>query len=209
MTISDEKKLEILHDHYKETFTRIKEVEVNRDKLFLWLIAIFAALILQISYPNAISKTIGKLSIFGAELDIKNLPLPTILSVTWMLALVISLRYCQAVIFLNRQYPYLHKLEDKISPELGGDEIYRREGYVYLQDKSPFLNATWVFYDIIFPVIVISATTLLAFLEYAHTFKINVFDSIAAVLMFVIFFIYRILPALIYRWRKLTGRGSP
>jgi len=201
--LPEEKKLDILHDHYKETFARIKEVEANRDKLFLWLIAILAALILQISYPVAVGKTIGKLSIFGAELDIDHLPLPALLNVTWLLGLVIGLRYCQGVTFVSRQYPYLHSLEDVISPMLGGGNMYRREGEVYLKDFPAFLNFAWIFYDFFFPLTIMLASAWLAVIEYRHIKEINIFDIATAAALFLVFFVYRIVPALISLWNRI------
>jgi hypothetical protein len=66
-----DKQLEILHDHYKETFTRLREVEALRDRLFLRLIGLFALLIIEIGYPAALGGTLGKLSVLGGNLIFK------------------------------------------------------------------------------------------------------------------------------------------
>jgi len=209
--ISKDKKLDILHDHYKETFSRIKEVESSRDKTFIWLIALFSALILQISYPIAVGKAIGKISIFGTELNISVLPLPAILDVTWLLTLVIGLKYCQNVTFVNRQYPYLHSLEDVISPELGGGDLYRREGHVYLKDFPIVLDIAWFFYGFFFPITIMSAALWLMVLEKRHGAHPSVFDIIVALALFAVFFIYRVLPTIIYVWKSFGAwiRGGP
>ena len=47
----DSPRLEVLHDHYKESFSYIRERERERDRLFLILIALFALLALEIQYP--------------------------------------------------------------------------------------------------------------------------------------------------------------
>jgi len=86
-----DKQLEILHDHYKETFARMREAEALRDRLFLWMIGLFALLSLEIGYPAAIGGTLGKLSIAGGELNLQALPLPALLNATWVLTLTISL----------------------------------------------------------------------------------------------------------------------
>ena len=54
-----EKQLDILHDHYKETFARMREVEAKRDRLFLGVIGLFALLSLEIGYPAAVGGTLN------------------------------------------------------------------------------------------------------------------------------------------------------
>ena len=100
--MTNQKQLEILHDHYKETFARLRETEASRDQLFLWVIGLFALLSLEIGYPAAIGGSLGKLSIAGGELNLQALPLPALLNVTWVLTLAIGLRYCQTSVLVNR-----------------------------------------------------------------------------------------------------------
>src|SRR5207249_5794972 len=122
-----DKQLDILNDHYKDTFTRLRESEQARDRLFLSLIGLFALLILEVGYPAAVGGSLGKMSILGGELNLQALPLPALLNASWVLTLVIGLQYCQATVRVNRQYPYLHTLEETISPALGGGDLYQRE----------------------------------------------------------------------------------
>src|SRR2546428_9720906 len=98
-----DKQLEILNDHYKETFARLRAAEALRDRLFLWMIGLFALLILEIGYPAAVGGALKKLSIAGGELDLQALPLPALLNATWVLTLTIGLRYCQTSVLGNRQ----------------------------------------------------------------------------------------------------------
>lgn len=156
-----EKQLDILHDHYKETFARIRDAEASRDRLFLVLIGLFALLSLEIGYPAALGGTLGTLNIAGGELNLQALPLPALLNITWVLTLAIGLRYCQTSILINRQYPYLHLLEETISAAVGGDDLYQREGKVYLRGYPLMLNVAWFVYGILFPAIVMIASALL------------------------------------------------
>src|SRR5215217_8064842 len=104
----DSPRLEVLHDHYKESFSYIRERERERDRLFLILIALFALLALEIQYPINFRGAVGTLTV-----------------------LVITFRYCRASSNVEGQYTYLHTLEDKISAELKDKELYRREGKAY------------------------------------------------------------------------------
>ncbi len=200
-----DKQLEILHDHYKETFARIRQAEALRDRLFLWLIGLFALLILEIGNPAAAGRTLGKLSIVGGELNLQALPLQALLNVTWVLTLTIGLRYCQTSVFVNRQYPYLHELEEAISPQVGGGNLYQREGKVYLREYPLLLDVAWFAYSILFPLIVIFATFWLFIWEFSrmlYPIYHIVFDAFIASALVCFFFLYRLQPALAALWRK-------
>ncbi len=210
MPLSD-KQLEILHDHYKETFERIREVEQTRDRLFLWVIGLFALLCLEIGFPASVSKSLGKLSIAGGEIDLQALPFGPLLNVTWALALVITLQYCRKAVWVNRQYPYLHYLERRLSPELGGGDLYQREGKVYLSDYPPMLELAWFAYSFLFPLIVMVAALGLAIWEYNrlqyHPLHI-LFDICMAATLIVFLFLYRVQPYLAAQRDKLTKKPS-
>jgi hypothetical protein len=204
-----DKQLDILHDHYKETFTRLREAETLRDRLFLWVIGIFALLILEIGYPAVVGGALGKLSIAGGEINLKSLPLPALLNATWVMALTLSLRYCQTSVLVNRQYPYLHALEEAISPEVGGGDLYQREGKVYLREYPLLLDVAWFAYVILFPLIVMFATLGLAFWEFTsvgYPIYHRLFDVLIAVALTCFFFLYRMQPALTFKWRKWQAR---
>lgn len=205
-----DKELEILHDHYKETFARLREAEVSRDRLFLWVIALFALLILEIGYPAAVGGTLAELSIAGWKLNLKALPLPALLNITWLLTLIIGLRYCQTSVFVNRQYPYLHELEGSISPEVGGGNLYRREGMVYLNEYPLLLDVAWFAYCILFPLIVIFATVGLSIWEITqvpYPLYHKLFDTFFAINLICCFFLYRMQPALASQWKKWQMRS--
>jgi hypothetical protein len=206
-----DKQLEILHEHYKETFARIREAEVSRDRLFLWVIGLFSLLSVEIGYPSAIGGALGKLSIAGGELNLQALPLPALLNATWVLTLAISLRYCQTSVLVSRQYPYLHSLEKALSPEFGGGNIYQREGKVYLSEYPLLLDVAWFAYHILFPVIVMGATVFLGWVEF---WKLPypplhiLFDVVIATTLIIFFFLYRVQPALVARWQKREARQA-
>jgi hypothetical protein len=204
-----DKQLEILHDHYKETFARLREVESSRDRLFLWVIGLFALLSVEIGYPAAIGGALGKLNIAGGELNLQALPLPALLNVTWVLTLAMGLRYCQTSVLVNRQYPYLHSLEETISPELGGGDLYQREGKVYLREYPLLLDVAWFAYGILFPLIVMFATFGLAIWELSrvlYPLPHILFDTFIAGALIIFFFLYRVQPAIASRWRKWQTR---
>ncbi len=201
-----DKRLEILHDHYKETFARVLAVEKERERLFLIVIGLYALLSLEIGYPAAIGGALEKVSLLGTEISLKDLPLPALLNATWVLTLAISLRYCRTSVWVNRHYPYVHHLEEVISPGLGGGDIYRREGKVYLQDYPPILNVAWFAYAYFFPILVIAATGGLLIWEYrqlTYAWPHRLLDGAVGITLITLFFIYRVQPSMAAQWKTL------
>jgi hypothetical protein len=191
----DSPRLEVLHDHYKESFSYIRERERERDRLFL--IALFALLALEIQYPINFRGAVGTLTFLGIELNVDALPLPAFLTATWVTVLVITLRYCQASTNVERQYKYLHTLEDKISAELEDDELYRREGRAYKSEYPLFSWWAWRFYVVVLPVIASIVTVVLIYNEWArldYPLLGKLFDVISASGIAVSFVLYRIVP---------------
>ena len=201
-----EKQLDILHDHYKETFARMRETEALRDRLFLWVIGLFALLSLEIGYPAAVGGVLGTLNVAGGELNLQALPLPALLNATWVLTLAIGLRYCQTAVFVNRQYPYLHGLEEAISPLVGGGDLYHREGRVYLRGYPLLLNLAWIAYGVIFPFIVMGATIGLLIWEFTRlpypVYHIY-FDGFVGGSLIFFYFFYRVEPTVSLLGRRL------
>src|SRR3712207_5106984 len=207
--MSDSPRLEVLHDHYKESFSYIRERERERDRLFLILIALFALLALEIQYPINFRGAVGTLTFLGIELNVDALPLPAFLTATWVTVLVITLRYCQASTNVERQYQYLHTLEDKISAELGDKELYRREGRAYKSEYPLFSWWAWRFYVVVLPVIAIIATGVLIYQEWTgleYPLLGKIFDLVSASGVLVSFALYRIVPLASRAVKKLKKR---
>lgn len=211
MSLTD-KQLEILHDHYKESFARIREEEKSRDRHFLALIGLFALLCLEIGYPASLEGSLGTANILGSELHLNDLPFPALLNLTWVLTLVIALKYCRITVWVGRQYPYLHYLEERISGEVGGGNLYRREGKVYLTDYPLLLDVSWAAYSVFFPLLIMVAAIWLVIWEWQHLdyhLLHRLIDLFMAVAIVVSLLLYRVEPYVTSkseRWRKLKTR---
>ncbi len=222
-----DKRLEVLHDHYKETFARQREMEAARDRLFLQVIGLFALLSLEIGYPAALGASLGKIGVAGAEINLQALPLAALLNATWVLTLAVALSYCRVAIHIDRQYDYVHMLERNISPILRDgqghkaegavptppldEDIYQREGTVYLRGYPLLLNATWIAYVAIFPIILLVATIGLVVWEWRRlpypAFN-RAFDSGVALALIVLLLLYRVLPYIAEK-RRDKGEQEP
>ena len=189
--------LGILHDHYKDTYSVIAARERLRDKLFLWVIVVFAVLGFEIQYPVNVHGTLGTLSLGGNNINLNSVPLAVLLAASWGFLAALVLKYCQTTKAVERSYPYLHLLEDEISIALGDVSLYRREGRAYLSNYPRLLEWAWRFYTIVFPVAMILAVIYLYGAEVAFLHRhilALVFDGVFAASIVVIVCVYRFLP---------------
>jgi len=190
--VDDQKKLEVLHDHYKETFTYIRDRERQRDKQFLIIIALIGLLFLETQYPSNIHSFLKTIKTHATEFDFSILPVPIITSVTWTVLFLYILRNCQISITIERQYEYLHKVECIVG-ELLGNSIYNREGRSYLINYPIFSEVVWIFYTQVFPILVILFEVELLWKELSD--KVvgyhYVYDGIMAGSIALILILYR------------------
>lgn len=208
MSTNPAQRVDVLHDHYKETFAGIRETEKSRDRLFLVDIGLIGLLAFQVGYPSEFSSSVDAVSILGTELTLGELPLAALLSATWVFTLAVGLRYCQTTVSVVRQYPYLHYLEGIISPLLGGERIYRREGQEYESDYPIFLDVAWIAYAFVFPPAVMTAAVSMLVREWAclpYPLLHKVFDTVIGAALVVFFFLYLVQPTLL----KLIGKRLP
>jgi hypothetical protein len=153
----------ILHDHYKDSFGYIREREERRDRLFIIVVILLATTVLLLRYASALPDFGATVSIFGMSVAVEIVPVPALISLAWTLLALISVRYFQMQIVVEKQYDYLHDLEERLSQALGGEDIISRESSAYFTKKgSIFRHATWVFYLLVVPsiLLVTSATAI-------------------------------------------------
>jgi len=194
---SSQSNLELLHDHYKETFSLILARERRRDRFLLWLLFLFAVLILEIQYPVDAHGALGSITILGNTINLHALPLALLLNASWFLVAAILLKWCQLTTSVERQYDFLHLLEDRISDALGDDDVYRREGRVYLSKYPRLLNWAWLSYVYLIPVGLFAGTIYLYTVEarsLPYSVPSKVIDGLFASLIVISLFLYRFIP---------------
>lgn len=157
MPASDDTKIEILNDHYNQTFEIVKSILRCRDWAMFFAIVLLILQFFQISDPTQTSGAIIGLikSSYGIEINISKMTIDAIL---WFALLVAVVRYFQAGIHLNKQYKYLHRLEREFS-EMFGKDIITREGKSYLTDYPLFSDWIHTIYTWVYPVSLILILT--------------------------------------------------
>lgn len=174
MPLSDDAKLQVLHDHYKDTFSYTRDHIKSRDRFFLYALIILTLQFFQISSPSEssqaltsfIEKTIGfKLSIDEGFIS----------SLLWFGLLSVVVRYFQTTVTVERQYAYVHKLEDVLSSLTGGDKLISREGHAYSTERPVFTQWMQVVYTWFFPSLLLATTLIKIIIEFPPKGQADVF----------------------------------
>ena len=125
-TLNDDKKLELLNDHYKDTFVYLKETLRLRDRLFVFILVTITLLLFQLYSPSEAGTTIG--AFIAKQLDVQNaVSIAFVGSVIWFALLAFVMRYFQTVIFIEIQYNYIHNVENQLSVHYDHKAFTREE----------------------------------------------------------------------------------
>lgn len=149
-----EPKFNNLCAHYKDTFGIHRATVRHRDKLFYSLLIIIATFTFQLTFPQTINHTIDQYLIKSMGIGLgKNTEF--ISTVLWLLLLGFSTRYFQLVVEIERQYDYIHELENELNKYYPNSVAYAREGKGYLNNYPIFSNWVWALYTICFPILLL------------------------------------------------------
>lgn len=156
-------KISLLYDHYKETCSTISDAIKRRDRLMLLIVVTLGFFAFQTIFPEVSDTIVNDFLHFKFGLSPK-FNLAVIGNVVWFLILIFTTRYFQVSIYIERQYKYIHQIEDKLNKILG-DELITREGKNYLKKYALFSNWMWALYTIIFPLLLLSVVLTKIFTE--------------------------------------------
>ena len=189
-----EKRLEILYDHYKDTFLKIQDKEKKRNYLFFVIIGFLGFLILQFIYSIALPKVVNQIDILGFTFSLREIPIPVIISLTWTFFSMLVIRYYQIVVHIEKQYNYLHELERELSKYLDNSHLISRESSGYLTNQySCFRHWIWIFYTAIYPTIIVLAIFLSFTLEWAVQsipMYHKIYDTVLGIIAIKTMFLY-------------------
>ena len=150
--------LEILYDHYKETFELSKGEQEKRNKCFVIVCLIEALSFLMFIQPDTASDIL--LSIINSNTENPLLMGSSILqTLLWILVLYTLIRYCQHNTYIERQYSYIERLESEISNQFN-DFKFDRESGNYLNDYPFFLDLIHIFYTWFAPILFLVINTV-------------------------------------------------
>lgn len=164
--------LELLYDHYKETFNLSKEAQNRRNKSFLMLCILEAISFWFLIQPEKVFQllTDGINNGLDVSLSLSNTIMQTLL---WIVTVYILIRYIQDVLYVERQYGYLSALEKQIS-ELNEIDIFKRESDNYLSNYPIVLNLIDLFYKTFMPILFIIINSVRIFMEWENAIRISI-----------------------------------
>lgn len=152
--VSSDTKFTALHEHYNSTFANIKESIRLRDKLTALILAVLAFMALYTFWPvdaiTAFSQMTAQKLGFSISVDEGLLG-----SILWFALLIAIVRYTQVVVYIERQYVYIHRLEKELHNHYGDGIIFTREGESYLKKYPKFSDWIWILYMVIFPLLLV------------------------------------------------------
>jgi len=164
--------LELLYDHYKETFNLSKEAQNRRNKGFLMLCILEAISFWLLIQPEKVFELLtgGINNGLDVTLSLSNTIMQTLL---WIVTVYILIRYIQDVLYVERQYGYLSVLEKQIS-ELNEIDIFKRESDNYLSNYPIVLNLIDLFYKTFMPILFIIINSVRIFMEWENAIQISI-----------------------------------
>lgn len=196
-------KLQILSEHYTHTFDFLKSHLSKRDRLFIGVLLLIIIMLFQIYTPNEASSMITRL--ISDKLNLKtHINFLYIQSVIWFVLLAIVIKYFQSVVFIERQYSYIHALENILSSQYS-DGAFTREGNAYLRDYPVFLNWTSFLYTILFPAIllvVVTSKIIIEYKQYGYAEILIWFNALIYIFVFISIALY--LYVIHYKKKKST-----
>lgn len=122
--------IEVLYDHYKDTFEQQKSNLTKRDHLTVLLLILAILLIGLIFDPNYISSKLNaviKAQVDNLVFDFEFINTGLIIAFFWF-----SLQYYMVVLHIERMYKYLDQCESSLCAGYTGFKI-NREGAYYLK----------------------------------------------------------------------------
>ena len=139
MYASSEKKLEILNDHYKDTFSHLVIYRKQRDRLLLYLLTVVVIMFLDELFPEEIIAAISEVVLKKTQVNI--VPDFFILILVSMLPLIaaaiLAQRYWQVWQLIESQYDYLEKLEAELTSFFSSGIPFTRESnFSYKENRN-------------------------------------------------------------------------
>lgn len=150
--------IDLLYDHYKDTCSLIGSASGRRDRLMLLVVAILALSSVQTFFPTIAGDVLAHYlaSQYGLH---KSIDLALLGNLIWFLLLLFTIRYFQTATYVERQYAYLHILENRLNESLGGSLI-TREGKSYLADYPLLQDWIAFLYRVVVPGMMLVLSTI-------------------------------------------------
>lgn len=197
-----ESKFQILHDHYKDTFALQREYLKLRDRLFVYTLLVFAAMFILTIVPVDPSKAVS--DIVKEQLKVTlSMNRDAVYSMLWFALLCLVVRYFQTNIVVERQYDYIHKVEDELNSSYDPQgDIFTREGKSYLNNFSSFSTLSGYLYILVFPVLLIIVTSYKIYTEVMEKSSFDL-SLVLNIIFWLLTFVYTVVYTISLHFKKI------
>ena len=156
-----------IYDHYKETCQLNRDAVHQRDQDFRYLCVVEAVSFFTMLRPETvllllergISEKLKQTVTIGSDI---------LQCVMWMGIVYFTIRYIQSAMRVERQYPYMNKLEQKLR-ENEQSGLLSREGDTYQREYPIVLNFVELFYKLLMPITFFALNLIHIFYEVCYT----------------------------------------
>lgn len=168
LKVSEDTKLTVLSEHYKETVDGFKKLGKSRELNFVAILILLGIMAFQYVAPNQSQSVLTQYAQKQLQVDAA-ISISVIGTLIWFALLYAAIRYFQSVINIEKQYNYTHQLESELSKSYNG-KAFTREGKAYLTNYAIFSDWVHIIYWYIFPALFTLAITVKIIGEWqAHT----------------------------------------
>ena len=91
----------------------------------------------------------------------------------WFVLLSLVIRYCQTVVLIERQYAYLHRLEEELADFCSTVVAFTREGKSYLKNYPKLSDWAHALYIWVFPALLLIFVTAKIWIEFPDNKQIS------------------------------------
>ena len=139
MTLSEDKKAEILNNHYRDTCTRIESYRKRRNRLALYIGIVIGIMYLMLFHPENIINIIASALKNKTGIDLENTssifhklspdlaPEMLIYPLIYMIILFITVIYKHYTTAIDKQYDYIQIIESKLNSYFSESSLFTRE----------------------------------------------------------------------------------
>lgn len=178
---------ELYYDHYKETCELQRNNEQKRNKYFIYFTITILILLLTSKYENNLYSYLKEILQFKYGINI-TIEANIIELFIWLITVYINLMYYQINATIEKNYKYIHNLEQNLSFNMKKKIL--RESENYLKIYPLFQNISYYFYKYIYPIIVIFICTFKMF--YNTLFRFNLIMFILELIFYIMILLINI-----------------
>lgn len=121
------------------------------------VLAVLAAMVVCWAEPASSASTASQFIAKRIDVGQFEIPLATIQTSLLVLLTALCFRLFQLDVYVEKSYPYLHRLEDILEESVGEADAFTREGRRYKREFAWFAELTWVFYKWVLPLAIFCA----------------------------------------------------